>query len=359
MRTRQEVTFSAAGITFQARRLAAVIATASLLLIALGGFVRGTDAGLSCPDWPLCYGRAVPDASVPGVMQEVGHRYLASIVSAGILLFSYLAARRRRVLPRVWAICRIVLLALAIQIVLGGLTVLLKLNPLIVTAHLAMGTVVFQVFARLAIERSPRPDFDDGLLQVSRPSNDRQPRVRRYQLLRRGLAVLVTLVTAQLLLGGLVGSSGAALVCPELPLCFGRLMPFELGAQATIQMLHRLLAVAIFTVAAILWGVARQVLPRGTKVMRLFHAIVFMIALQITLGVGNVVLHVPVGIAVLHLVVAQGILLLSIHAFCKLAIRYTVGERSLYATRHDLERRYGDDTMHYPVKRKFAANFFN
>lgn len=357
MRKRHEVTFSIGALSFQARHLAALIAGCSLVLIALGGFVRGTDAGLSCPDWPLCYGRAVPDPAVPGVMQEVGHRYLASLVSGGIIIFSLLAARRRRELPRVWSVCRVTLLTLAIQICLGGLTVLLKLNPLIVTAHLAMGTLVFQLFARLAIERAPNARFDEGVLPVSRPAEEAQPRVRRYLLLRRGLGLLVGLVTVQLLLGGLVGSSGAALVCPDLPFCLGRIFPTDLGAQPMIHMLHRFLATGILALSLILWGVARTVLPRGTKVMRLFIGLVFMIALQIALGVSNVYWMVPVGVAVSHLVVAQGVLLLSVHTYRKLALRYSAVESSVYATRGDLDRRVGDDMMHYPVKRKFAANY--
>ncbi len=266
MRARREVTFSIGGLTVQARRLAAVIAGLALCLIALGGYVRGTDAGLSCPDWPLCYGRAVPDTAVPGVFQEVGHRYLASLVSFGVLLFSALAFRRRRELPRVWSACRIAVLVLLIQICLGGLTVLLKLNPFIVTAHLAMGTVMFQLFARLAVERAPRARGEEGLEQVFRPTESSRPLLKRYRALRLGLKLLVTAVSLQILLGGFLGSSGAALSCPELPLCFDRIFPTDMGPQPAIHMLHRLVAVAVLLIAVAVALTARTARPSSASV---------------------------------------------------------------------------------------------
>ena len=73
-------------VTMQERSIQKSLKILSLLtivLIALGSYVRATGAGLSCPDWPLCFGRAVPKFEY-GVAQEVIHRYIA----AGVMLFS-------------------------------------------------------------------------------------------------------------------------------------------------------------------------------------------------------------------------------------------------------------------------------
>src|SRR5689334_16517053 len=95
------------------RAFAACLGAVSLVLVALGGYVRGTGAGLACPDWPLCYGRAVPAELKPGIAQEVGHRYLASIVFLGTLAFSVLAFINRRSYPHLWRGSRLALMILA------------------------------------------------------------------------------------------------------------------------------------------------------------------------------------------------------------------------------------------------------
>ena len=94
---------------------ACAIAAGSLVLVCLDGFVRGTGAGLACPDWPLCYGRAVPDPVHPGVLQEVGHRYLASLVSVATICLSFISFANRRVLPRLWDTSRLLLLILQLS----------------------------------------------------------------------------------------------------------------------------------------------------------------------------------------------------------------------------------------------------
>jgi len=66
------------------RRIAWVTVGFTYFLIALGGTVRVSDSGLSCPDWPLCFGKAFDPAGIH-VLLEQFHRYAASIVSVLIV----------------------------------------------------------------------------------------------------------------------------------------------------------------------------------------------------------------------------------------------------------------------------------
>src|SRR6266699_1343629 len=117
------------------RRIAWVTVGFTYFLVSLGGTVRVKNAGLSCPDWPLCYGKvfAFPDV---GALLEEAHRYTASIVSAlivALVICALIWARKER---QVLIPALIAPVLLAVQIVLGGLTVLWKLPPTIITAHL-------------------------------------------------------------------------------------------------------------------------------------------------------------------------------------------------------------------------------
>src|SRR5438552_9601452 len=115
------------------RRVAWITVTFTYFLVALGGTVLNTDSGLSCPDWPLCYGQAYY-AGTFHVFLEQFHRFTAAALSVLIVLLviGIIAwARKDRAL---FALALVAPLLLVIQIVLGGLTVLWKLPPQIITA---------------------------------------------------------------------------------------------------------------------------------------------------------------------------------------------------------------------------------
>ncbi len=279
-----------------------IAAALSLLLVGMGGFVRGTGAGLSCPDWPLCFGRAVPEQLLhPGVVQEVLHRYLASIIGLLVVWLSIRAFRLRGAQPGLWRVAKFLLVILGCQIVLGGLTVLMLLNPFIVTSHLAFGTIFFQTLALVAIEKfrirgqAPEP-------------------VASEPLLRKLSTFVPVLIFGQMLLGGFVGSSGASFACPDIPLCNGRALPdFESGPQV-IHMLHRFTAIVVLLAVSALFYFAKRAKQPTGHLFGLF----FMVALQIALGLSSVYFGVPVALAVAHLLLGQLILLAA------LAFRKTV-----------------------------------
>lgn len=293
--------------------LALILASSTLVLVGLGGFVRATGAGLACPDWPLCFGRAVPELEY-GVAQEVIHRYLGGIVSLGTFLLAYLAFRNRISFPKLWRLAVILLGILAIQVILGGLTVLMKLNPFIVTAHLACGTLFFQLIALTAIERSSANHRSHSSIEPSQlplqlfrqsPEKLRQAEGRFSSL----VLILIVMTYSQIILGGFVGSSGAALACDGFPLCSGTTTANSLNGPQLIQLGHRVLGVSLFLLALFLFIKASK-LPAPIQ-NRKGHllGILILIGIQIALGVANVWYAVPVPVTIFHLLVAQMILL--------------------------------------------------
>ncbi|WP_136716890.1 COX15/CtaA family protein [Halorientalis salina] len=144
------------------RRLAAVTAASTFLLMLVGAYTKAIGAGLACPDWPTCYGTWVPFLH-PAVMAETPystlqvaaewvHRTLAA--GTGLLIAATaVAAWRRESLDRPeWAALGAGAL-LPVQVVLGGLTVTESLAPLIVTAHLGTAILIFAGVVAAAVGR--------------------------------------------------------------------------------------------------------------------------------------------------------------------------------------------------------------
>src|SRR6202035_2916244 len=118
------------------RALSVATALVTYALVVLGGGVRVSGSGLGCPDWPLCHGRLLPPLELHSII-EYSHRTTASLASALIVvtaLVAWLALRRRRdiLIP-----ASVAAGLLGVQVVLGAITVVLELPPIIVLAHLA------------------------------------------------------------------------------------------------------------------------------------------------------------------------------------------------------------------------------
>jgi len=211
-------------------------AIATYLLILIGGLVHGTGSSLACPDWPTCYGTLIPRME-GGVAVEHSHRLAAGTVVILTLILAALLARSR--LPEHRPLRRVGWLAVALvftQALLGGITVLLRLPTPISTLHTATSLLFFCTVLYLAIRSAPASP------QPTAPASTGDSAAA-------GVAVSFALVGAvavyfQMVLGGLVRHSGAALACLDIPLCRGSLWP---AAHPTVlvQALHRLGAVAV------------------------------------------------------------------------------------------------------------------
>jgi len=265
-------------------------------LVVLGAMVRAHGAGLACPDWPLCFGELVPEFDLK-VAFEWGHRTVAGSVSLLFASLAIVALRRPGLRRRAGPWLAVSAGLLAVQIVLGALTVWHLLASWTVTSHLVTGNAVNASFALAA----------SALAELS---GDRALPPRPSPALRTAALSVAALLALQLVLGGLVSSKFAALACDEWPACHaGVWFPGFEGARG-IHLLHRLGAYALVTAL----GVA-AVLGRGAGALGRRLALGFALALaQAGVGVANVLLRVPVEITGLHSLFAA--LLVLVVALC-------------------------------------------
>jgi cytochrome c oxidase assembly protein subunit 15 len=288
--------------THRALCLAAVVL--AFVVVVMGAYVRLSDAGLGCPDWPFCYGKPVPadiadSHALAKAWKEMGHRYLAGTL--GLLIVGLAVAAWR--LRRSALLAAAIVLVVIAQATLGAWTVTMLLKPAIVTAHLIGGMTTLALLAWLALTQWPHAPAPE------------------MRALRPVAAAALGAVAIQIALGGWVSANYAALACPELPRCPGP-MDFanafhvvrELGQTADGQLLsldalraihwaHRLFAnVALLAVIFAAWRAWR--LER-----RLALLVAALVLVQFSLGVANVAFSLPLRLAAAHNAGAAALLL--------------------------------------------------
>ncbi len=299
-----------------------VIAAALLALavIGLGAYVRLSDAGLGCPDWPGCYGKLTPhhaaaDIAAAQALQPDGpvtlakawkemlHRYLAGSLGLLILAIALLAGVRERGGSRLLALA--LLLLVLMQVGLGMGTVTLALRPVVVSAHLLGGMATLALLVWLAT-RLGRPG---RLLQrlSYRPVATRSRRVRVPAL----AAITLAALGVQIALGGWVSSQQAALACADFPTCGGAWWPAadwarafhltadtapEPAARVAMHWAHRLGALLVtLLVLALAWRLMFRPGYAGAS-----RFLVFALLAQVSLGALNILPSLPLAVAVAH-----------------------------------------------------------
>lgn len=282
------------------RRLVWKIAIATLLLMAVGSATRVMNAGLACPDWPLCYGQLVPTRQMNlQVFLEWFHRLDASLIGISAIALSGLSWWYRRLLPKwlPWA-ATFALFLIVFQGILGGLTVTQLLRFDIVTAHLGTALLFFTTLIIMGTALLP--------YQGTKTAG---------KLSWLGLSATV-LVYLQSILGGLVGSRWA------LHQCFG-------GSQLCNIMNAHILGVVPPTLVTItLVWFARKTPGLHKNLRILANAAAAIVSLQILLGFATFKLHLQVEpLTVTHQAVGASLLGVLV-AFSVLAIRDKKGEQA-------------------------------
>lgn len=282
------------------------LAATTFALIALGGSVRIMNAGLACPDWPLCFGDFIPDYH-PQVYFEFLHRVLAGLVAIATFSLQFILLKSAAPRSLKWlAVASMVLLLT--QVVFGGLTVLLQLHSKVVAAHLGMGTGFFALLMWMYLSLQPREstlgaksDATESLHVKSDSSAKQIPASLKRWSIFLGLALY-----GQIILGGLVASHFASLACTDFPTCNGAWFPTFSGVIG-LHVIHRLGAYTLFALVLINLIVIRKKI-RIPRLNSLSTGIFAMVLVQIGIGVANVLFFTPPLIAVLHLATATAIL---------------------------------------------------
>lgn len=278
------------------RRLAlgfTVLAAITYCLIVLGALVRANEAGLACPDWPLCFGEFVPQFDVK-VAFEWGHRLLAGSVSLGLLALSWRGWQRRSLRARLKPRLIVAWILLGVQVIFGGLTVLLLLAPWTVSGHLLLGNAFCTTLLWIGLD----------LFEGERADSSREAPSTAVQTLT---AILACCLVVQLALGGLVAGHGAGLACPSFPTCDGESLVPTLKGLVGLQVVHRLNGLLLFGSFAALAWVAR----RSGRVGSLASAGTRLVLAQIAIGMADVLLRLPVEVTALHTAMAAAIVLTS------------------------------------------------
>jgi cytochrome c oxidase assembly protein subunit 15 len=272
-------------------RLARVTVVFTFGLIVLGAIVRSTGSGLACPDWPLCLGRLLPPLQ-PQVLLEWGHRAVAlgvSVLTATLAVWILGLAPLRRALGG-WIALALGLLA--VQIVLGALTVWRLLHFSVVTLHL--GNALLFLFALIGLaERAGREAATGPPVEAHASGTSGT----------RGTWIVVAVATlAQILLGGLVSTNHAGLACPDCPLCRGALGPADGGPLVHLQVVHRFGAYALAVLVGLAFLRSRRAADRRVRAGG--ELALMLVAVQVVLGGFNVLLAVPVWLTAAHLATA-------------------------------------------------------
>lgn len=306
------------------RKLFALIARFTLVLcfgvVVLGAFVRLSDAGLGCPDWPGCYGHiGVPEAAdavaaandayphrpveAHKAWKEMIHRYFASGVGFGIVLL-LLTGWKSRLASRGFLLALLGLVCF--QGVLGMWTVTWQLKPLAVSGHLMGGMSTLALLTWLNVRLSMR-SASGG----SHAPSGAAPGLPAFA------AVALLLLFGQIFLGGWTSSNYAALACTDFPTCHQQWWPeadfdeafvlwrgldqnYEFGvldspARTAIHLTHRigflLLSVVLLVFAARLWSDGRRAAAT---------LVVLGLAAQASIGIATVLMSLPLPLATAH-----------------------------------------------------------
>lgn len=298
----------------------------ALVVILLGAWTRLSDAGLGCPDWPGCYGHlTVPQTEqalnkaqelFPGhevvaekAWPEMIHRYFAGVLGLLVFLISFLLIKYKEEVKNMTPLAVGLGGLIVFQALLGMWTVTLGLWPLTVMGHLLGGFVTLNL-----------------LWYITLRLRDRELEFHQHEL--KGLVkVAMMVVFFQIFLGGWTSSNYAAIICTDFPTCQGSMLPpmdfvsafqlwghgvdnYEFGilgndARVTIQWTHRL--GAYITIAVLIYMLMK--VWQYKRFRNILKVVGGLLALQVILGISNVLFSIPMPIALAHNGVAVMLLL--------------------------------------------------
>ena len=301
-------------------KLSFVGALFTLIVISLGAWVRLTDAGLGCPDWPGCYGLLTTpdtvdelakareyypnaDIDVGKAWREMLHRYMAGLLGLYVFFITYISIKYSK---RSYTLPVLISILIIIQAIMGMLTVTMLVKPTIVTTHLFFGMLTATLLFINSLKYS----------NISM-SSEKIP----------AIALIVITITwvfliIQILLGGWTSTNYASLACTDFPKCLDQWYPKEMifneafnvidlpdvnyeggilayGAKVAIHYSHRITALILtFVFISALYVVFK--INKHSLLKKLMSISIIFFILQVILGISNVAYSLPLNIAVWH-----------------------------------------------------------
>ena len=302
------------------KKLSFVGAFFTLIVISAGAWVRLTDAGLGCPDWPGCYGilgtpeteeelakarELYPDAIIDQgkAWREMFHRYIAGILGIYVFFISYITYRFAKHVGLFLPIALSVMIV--VQSLMGMFTVTELVKPTIVTTHLIFGMIT----ACLLLWNG---------LRVDTKNEDEKSNFTFF------IKICIFALVIQILLGGWTSTNYASLACPDFPKCTEEWWPsdmdFDKGftifglpnvnyeinhmeyyAKLAVHFTHR---VGALLLTILFLGLFLYIffLQKSPTIKKIGLVVLLFFTLQIFLGISNVVHSLPLNVAVLHTV---------------------------------------------------------
>ncbi|MCK4842363.1 MAG: signal recognition particle-docking protein FtsY [Methylococcales bacterium] len=294
----------------------------ALIVIILGSYVRLSDAGLGCPDWPGCYGKAVisDDAefkaqaeqnfpqsplNISKAWKEMTHRYVAGVLGILVLILAVTAWTQKKCRLASVTSTSLLLVLVGLQAALGMWTVTMKVMPIIVTAHLLLGFITFWLIYWIYLRVHPQ-------VELTKKAGGLGLR------LFTGFAMFVLFL--QIILGGWTSTNFAGLACAEFPKCNGSWLPMvdylsaldlfsglrtgyagvlSFDGQVAIHWMHRVGALVCFILLT--WVMLNATSENQSKQLKkagLFLSGLLLV--QLLLGIFSVKLELPLWMAVAH-----------------------------------------------------------
>jgi len=301
-------------------KLSFVGALFTLIVISLGAWVRLTDAGLGCPDWPGCYGLLTTpdtvdelakareyypnaDIDVGKAWREMLHRYMAGLLGLYVFFITYISIKYSK---RSYTLPVLISILIIIQAIMGMLTVTMLVKPTIVTTHLFFGMLTATLLFINSLKYS-----NTSMTSEKIPA----------------IALIIITITwifliIQILLGGWTSTNYASLACTDFPKCLDQWYPKEMifneafnvinlpdvnyeggilayGAKVAVHYTHRITALILtFVFISALYVVFK--LNKHSLLKKIMSISIIFFILQIILGISNVIYSLPLNIAVWH-----------------------------------------------------------
>jgi heme a synthase len=317
------------------RVLSRIAALLAIIVVVVGAWVRLTQAGLGCPDWPGCYGQWHPaqvvdhaseaaslyqrDFNYQKALHEMVHRYIATSLGFLVVLMALWSVKNRRDPNQPRWLPWLILAVIGMQGALGAYTVTLKVMPIIVTLHLLGGLTTLSL-----------------LWWQSLHGDHAEPQVPERRLRPLALSVFVMLLI-QLFLGGWTSTNYAAIACPDFPTCQHAWLPpadyadgfrlfrgtgidFEGGilpmvARTAIQLVHRFGAFVLTILILWLWLNTLR-FARRAALKRHAWALLLALGLQVVIGINFIWQGYPLSLGTAHNAGAV-VLLLTLLSYCR------------------------------------------